>query len=271
MGSIDFKNEFVISKFLDRYDYDGVEEILRDHGIGEGDLYKVVSACKYLINFDFKTSLKRLESIESPKLKNRHEIINLEQHLLSLLEGEPEAIFSELIESLKIQCVSEQYIDYLGRVYRLKEAMLKFIFISGQDGVRKKHISMTGYMVSKNNILKILRKRYKIYTGSLSYGLTEYIKKRKGRGKVFKEILSILNSKEMEGLIQLRHECPVGHGFKGVSKQDIQSIYGEPPEVIKDFVRVCTLLNLKVKIDRHDEMNRLIEELVERYVKKEEM
>ncbi len=268
LGNIDIKNEFVIYKFLDRYDYDGVEEILKERGIGEGDLYKVVSACKYLINFDFNTALKRLEGIDSPKIKNKRKIKELRNHLLNLIEGYPEAIFSELIESLKMQCVSEQYIDYLGRVYRLKEALLKYIFISGQEGVKKKQISMIGYMVSKNNILKMLRKRYKIYSGSLSYGLMEYIKKMNGRNKTFKEIISILNSKEMENLIKLRHECPVGHGFKGVSRQDIQEIYGEPQEVMKDFVRVCTLLDLKIKIDRHDDMNRLIEELVERYVGK---
>ncbi|AHM56155.1 hypothetical protein EAL2_c08550 [Peptoclostridium acidaminophilum DSM 3953] len=271
MGSVDLKSEFVIEKFLDRYDYDGVEEILRDSGIEDGDLVAIVSACKYLVSFDFKTSAKRLESIRSNEIKNRPEIKDMKEHLLKLIEGEPVAIFSELIGSLKIQCSKEEYIDYLGRVYRLKEALMKYLFISRNNGNGKRQISMTVHVPTKYEIMNILRRKYRIYTGSLSGGISEYLNMTRGKNKSIKEALAILNAKNMDGLIKLRHECPVGHGFKGVSREDIEAIYGEPSKVVSDFVRACRILDLHVNVDRHDNINNLILEMLDRYAQKREM
>jgi len=268
VGSVDLKSEFVIEKFLDRYDYDGIEEILRDNGIEDGDLVILVSACKYLVCFDFKTSAKRLESIKSIEIKNRPEIKDMKEHLLNLLEGEPVAIFSELIGSLKIQCSKEEYIDYLGRVYRLKEALMKYLFISKNNGNSKRQISMTVHVPTKYDIMNILRKKYKIYTGSLSGGISEYLNMTRGKSRSIREALSILNAKNMEGLIKLRHECPVGHGFRGVSRDDIEAIYGDPLEVVEDFVKACRILDLNVNVDRHDNINRLILEMLAKYVQK---
>ena len=44
MGSLDKSQEYVISKFLQRYDYDGVLDILIECGIESGDLYYLLKS-----------------------------------------------------------------------------------------------------------------------------------------------------------------------------------------------------------------------------------
>ncbi|KXZ39280.1 hypothetical protein SAMN05661008_01001 [Alkalithermobacter thermoalcaliphilus JW-YL-7 = DSM 7308] len=266
MGHIDKKNEFVILKFLERYDYDGVADILRELGIDKTDVYTLLNSCEYAINFDFKTAVKRIDSL-NPNIKNTKEIKRLRNNLIDLLNGEPEAIFSEFIENIKIKLINEEYIDFLGRIYRLKEALFKYMFVSNESS--KNRVSMIGYMVSKKNILSILRKKYKIYTNNLTYGITQYINKYMNKDKRIQSVLNILNSDKMEKLIKLRHDSPVGHGFKGVSRVDIEEIYVDGYEVIKDFLKVCEYLDLKTKINKYDDINKIIVDLISKYKVKE--
>ncbi|OPJ55807.1 hypothetical protein [Alkalithermobacter paradoxus] len=266
MGYIDKKNEFVILKFLDRYSYDGVEDILRELGIEKCDLYILLNSCEYAINFDFKTAIKRIDSL-TPNIRNTKEIKRLRNNLIDLLDGEPEAIFSEFIENIKIKLINEEYIDFLGRIYRLKEALFKYIFVSNESGKNK--ASMIGYMVSKKNILNILRKKYNIYTSNLTFGITQYINKTMSKNRKIQNALKILNNEKMEKLIKLRHDCPVGHGFKGVSRVDVEEIYGDGFDVIKDFIKACEYLDLEIKIDKYDDINKMVIELIGKYKVKE--
>lgn len=263
MGSIDKKYEFVILKFLGRYNYDAVEDILDELGIKKGDVHNLISSCKYAVNFDFKTAILRIDAL-TPNIRNRKEIKLLRNNLIDLIDGEPEVIFSEFIENIKIKLINEEYIDFVGRIYRLKEAVFKYVFVKNQSGKNK--ISMLGYMVSKKNILNILRKRYNIYTGNLTYGITQYINKYVTKNKKMDRVLEILNSEKLENLIKLRNDSPVGHGFKGISKSDIENIYGQPINVIEDFIKACELLDLEMKIYKYDDINNIIIDLISKYI-----
>ena len=262
MGSIDKKYEFVILKFLKRYNYDAVEDILDEIGIKKGDLLNLIASCKYAVNFDFDTAIKKIDDI-TPNVRNRKEIKALRNNLIDLIDGDPEAIFSEFLENIKIKLVNEEYIDFLGRIYRFKEAVFKYIFVRNQSGKTK--ISMLGYIVSKKNILNILRKRYNIYTGNLTHGITQYINKYIAKTRKIDKVLEILNGEKLENLVKLRNDSPVGHGFNGISKGDIEVIYGNSNEMMHDFLKVFECLDLDIKINKYDEINKLILELMEKY------
>jgi hypothetical protein len=268
MGSINKKQEFVISKFLKRYNYDGVLEILSEVGIDNGDLYNFISSCKYAVNFDFKTAIKKIDKLSNPVL-NRKEIKALKNNLAKLIDGEPEAILSEIIQNIKIQIINEEYIDFLGRLYRLKEALFKYIFVKSQHDNKKDRISMHGNMVSKRSILNTLKKKYNIYNGNLIHGVTNYVNKHVRKTKRMEKVLEMLNTDKLEKLIHLRNECPVGHGFRGVSKEDIEQIYGEPMEVVQDFIKICELLDLEIKTNKYDVINDIIIELIGKYLRYE--
>lgn len=263
MGSLDKNQEYVISKFLQRYDYDAVLDILDEAGIIDGDLYLLMESSKYAVNFDFKKALASINKM-SEQMLSRREIKKLISNLDNLNIGEPEDILSELIENMKIQIVNEEYIDFLGRLYRLKEAVFKYIFVSTKESKTYK-VYMHGYMVSKKNILYTLKKKYNIYNGNLIHGITQYIDKHLKKTKRMDKVVEILNGERLENLIKLRNESPVGHGFKGVSKEDIEDIYGNPMEVVQDLVKACELLDLGIKMDKYDNINEMAIHMIGNY------
>ncbi|MGL4797731.1 MAG: hypothetical protein ACRDB0_04360 [Paraclostridium sp.] len=264
MSYINKSQEFVISKFLKRYDYDGVLDILIEADIDSGDLYNILESCKYATNFDFNTALKMIKNL-SENMLERKEMQLLITNLENLKKGEPEDILSELIENMKIQVMNEEYIDFLGRLYRLKEALFKYIFVSTKES-KKYVVSMNGHMVSKKNILYTLKKKYNIYNGNLIHGVTQYTKKYLKQTKRMDKVLEILNSQKLENLIKLRNESPVGHGFKGVSREDIENIYGSPMEVIQDLIKACEMLDLGINTTKYEDINDIIIELLSKYV-----
>ena len=206
--------EYAISKFLKRYDYDAVLEILEEAGIIDGDLYFLIESCQYSVNFEFKRAL--------------------------------------------------EYIDFLGRLYRLKEALFKYIFVSTKESKSYK-VSMHGYMVSKKNILYTLKKKYNIYSGNLIKGVTQYINRHVKKTKRMEKVVEILNNDRLESLIRLRNESPVGHGFKGISKEEIENIYGSPMEVMRDLVKACELLDLGISSNKYDDINEMAVHMIGSY------
>ena len=263
MNPLDKSKEYVIYKFLQRYDYDAVIDVLEEVGIVEGDLYLLMESSKYAINFDFKKASISLKKMSSEML-SRMEIKRLVSNLENLENGEPEDILSELIENMKIQIVNEEYIDFLGRLYRLKEALFKYIFVSTKEN-KKYKVNMYGYMVSKKNILYTLKKKYNIYNGNLITGVTNYINSYIKKTKRMEKVVDILNGERLENLIKIRHESPVGHGFKGVSKEDIEELYGNPMEVVQDLVKACELLDLGIKMDKYDNINEMAIQMIGSY------
>lgn len=263
MGSLDKSQEYVISKFLQRYDYDAVLDILDEAGIIEGDLYLLMESSKYAVNFDFKKALSSIKNM-SEEMQSRREVQKLMSNLDNLIKGEPEDILSELIENIKIQIVNEEYIDFLGRLYRLKEALFKYIFVSTKESKGYK-VSMHGYMLSKKNILYTLKKKYNIYNGNLIHGVTQYTNRHVKKTKRMDKVLEILNGERLENLIKLRNESPVGHGFKGVSSEDIEEIYGNPMEVVQDLVKACELLDFGIKMNKYDNINEMAIHMIGSY------
>ena len=255
MASLNKNQEYAISKFLERYDYDAVLDILEEAGIIEGDLYFLIESCQYSVNFEFKKAIKSIQKMSSQML-SRREIKKLITNLNNLEIGEPEDILSELIENIKIQIVNEEYIDFLGRLYRLKEALFKYIFVNTKESKTYK-VSMHGYMVSKKNILYTLKKKYNIYSGNLIKGVTQYIEKHVKKTKRMEKVVEILNNERLEALIRMRNESPVGHGFKGISKEEIENIYGNPMEVLRDLVKACELLDLGISSNKYDNINEM--------------
>lgn len=263
MGYLNTNQQYAISKFLYRYDYDSVIDILEEAGIFDGDLYFLMESCQYAQNFNFKEAQTSIEKM-SEQMKSRREIIKLKTNLKNLELGEPEEILSELVENMKIQVINQEYIDFLGRLYRLKEALFKYIFVNTKESKTYK-VNMYGYMLSKKNILYTLKKKYNIYNGNLIHGVTQYINRYVKKTKRMERVVEILNSERLEELIKLRNESPVGHGFKGVSKEEIEEIYGNPMEVIQDLVKACELLDLGITVNKYDDINEMAVQMIGNY------
>lgn len=250
----------VILKLIDRYDYGGALELLSECGLENTDAAILMDSCRYAVNFDFKTARQLLYNASDELLESK-DLKALIRNLNDLVDGEPEAIFSELMENVKFQIVNEEYIDFLGRIYRFKEAVMKYMFAI-------RHANRTRFsfhlpLMSKRYILKTLRKQYKIFNSSLIFAITTYFYRNAKEEKKTIEIVRLLNSEKMLALIDLRNESIVGHGFVGVSVDDIYRVYGNPYNILDDF-RVC-LEHLDIQINRYKyaKINDLIKEQLE--------
>lgn len=249
-----------IRQLINRYDYGGALDLLKDFELEESDAAIVVNSCRYAVNFDFKTAKFLLSSLSEEKHKDA-EIEMMVKNLDALIDGHPDAMFSELMENIKFQIVNEEFIDFLGRVYRFKEAILKYLFVKNHIG--RKRFSLLTIHMEKREILKKLRKKYRIYNSNLMYGITTYIHRYLKNEYKYSEVEKILNSDHMKALIELRNDSIVGHGFKGVSIDDIYRFYGNPYNVLDDFDKCLKKLDVKLFRYKYSVINEYIEVLLD--------
>lgn len=249
----------VIAALTHRYDYGGALELMKEKGLEHSPVAVIMNSCRYAVNFDFKKAKKILHTL--PIEYREVDIIKkLDRNLEELIQGVPDAIFSELMENLKFQIVNEEYIDFLGRVYRFKEAVLKYIFVV--NSTNKRRFSFIEPLMEKRVILKSLRKKYKIYNSNLMYGISTYISRHLDKESKFGVVEGILNSKKMNNLMELRNSSIVGHGFVGVSIDDIHRNYGNPYNVLDDFDNCLKKLEIKLIRFKYSIINDyIIEEL----------
>ena len=244
---------------MDRYDYGGALEILKNFGYGESDVAVVVNSCRYAVNFDFKTARTLLSKI-SKKEQDGETVKGILKNLDKLIDGDPDAMFSELMENIKFQIVNEEYIDFLGRLYRFKEAIFKYLFVKNHIG--KSRFSLIAIHMEKREILKQLRKKYRIYNSNLMYGISTYIHRFAKDDFHLIEVEKILNSERLKGIIELRNDSIVGHGFKGISLEDIHKYYGNPYHVLDDFSECLKKLEVNLTRYKYSDINKYIYKLI---------
>lgn len=249
----------VILKLIDRYDYGGALELMNEQGLGNTNAAILMDSCRYAVNFDFKTAKKNLCSVHAD-IRNHEDIKWLMHNLQDLIDGDIDAVFSELLESIKFKIVNEEYIDFLGRAFRCKEAIFKYMFV-------KKNIGKTNFtfhepVMQKRNILKMLRKHYKIFNSNVVFAITTYINRSMKEDYKYTEIAKVLNSRRMNDLIELRNESIVGHGFIGVSSEEIYKVYGNPYNVLDDFRECLEKLEIEIVRYKYSKINELIKHLI---------
>lgn len=242
----------VLLKLIERYDYGGAFTLLVNMQMEDSDVAWVIKSCRYAINFDFESSKHALTMV-SDDLKGQETYKSLLENLKALDQGSPREMFSELLENIKIKLINGEYIDFLGRVYRFKEAIFKYIFV--KKHIERTKFSMNVMMMSKRYQLKVLRKQYKIFNGNLEYALTTYFNKYQREDYKVIEIVRLLNSDRMNALIELRNDSIVGHGFTGVSRDDLTRVYGNPYNVLDDFRLCLDKLELSIYRYKYSEIN----------------
>lgn len=249
----------VLERLISRYDYGGVYEALEEYDLVETDLAILANSTRYAVNFDFKTSDRILFDL-SDELEENYLVKDLKNNLQNLIDGQPDELFSELLDSIRFQIKNEEYIDFLGRVYRFREAIFKYIFV--RQSINQKSFSLHNRAMEKRNILRILRKKYYINNGNLVYAIVDYIKKHCKDEYKINAVSKILTNDKLNNLIELRNSSIVGHGFIGVSIDDVYSVYGNPDNVIDDFVNCLDQLGFVTSSDKYRKLNHLMTELL---------
>jgi len=196
--------------------------------------------------FDFNGTINILRDIkDSFSGERRNEIITLLKNLESL-ENATEKIkaakmddeyfnvhkllIRELYYNIRIKWEQGDYADFLGRLYRFEEAVLRLVFekifnvsAEKQDDTYPDFIK---FIEKNEEIRKLLDSkgiRYEPTTRCLLKIIGYVVGKTKDRRlKKIHEILSEIDSKVVQ---KLRHKTIIAHGFEGVSKEKIESCY----------------------------------------------
>lgn len=242
----------IIIALLSRYDYGGVYSLLDDLNVADSDFAKLVKSCRQAVNFDFDGAIEAIYEMDKEML-TQTVVVETLASLRDLKEGSVEALFSEMMANIKMQLINDEYIDFLGRIYRFKEAILKYIFI--KHDTKRGHLTLNMEMMQKRYQLKRLRSKYKIFNNNICYGITTYFRKYAPDNYQAQQIIKLLNSEKMDVLIELRNDSIVGHGFKGVSRAEIAKAFGNPDLVLEDFQTCLSLLKLKIDNKKYSRLN----------------
>ena len=240
---------------IQRFDYGGAYEIMNELDLEDTDNGILINMCRSSVNFDFKTA-RRVFSKLSQQLKQDKRIRMIDKNLEELIKGDPAAMFSELIENTKFQIVNEEYIDFLGRVNRFKEAIYKYIFVREMSTGQRFYFTTDAMM--KQSILRTLKNKYKIYYSNVNYAVSTYINKYMREDYKALEVDKLLSTEKFDNLLEMRHESIVGHGFMGVSVQDIYRIYGNPYNVLDDLEDSVEMLGIKLFKMKYATINSII-------------
>ncbi len=245
-------NQFV--DLLGNYSYGVAYDLLNEYGYQDLDISKVIRSFKFSINFDFDYAEKILQNT-SAKFKHTELYSNIRKNYDDLIAGKPEAIFSELIFSMTTQTSRDEYIDFIGRVYRYREALLKYLFLMTQG---KKNVNMFSDEMSKRYQIKILNEKYNVHTHNLGAALTKYFKQHHADEHEVKRLMEILDSKKMLDLMNLRNASIIGHGFVGISQQDIEKCYGDIDDLLYEFKMCAGFLGLDLDYQKYDKWNNAV-------------
>jgi|GEM_PF-2871694 len=238
---------YAVIRLLKRYDYDGAIEVLELLSLQNHPLYYLVASCHRSLNFNFYGAQELLKEIKTPFPHQYSGIRRYIQEIPPLIKGNPGYIFNELFDNIVIQLEREEYTEFLGRIFQLRELLLKYAVIqfkerkdySLRDRIYQKHVFVT---------------HFKIRHGLMN-GMKEILRTGGGR---WQKILNILTGKPMSELMDLRHQTIVAHGIETATLRDISRIYQSPEHVLNDLRQVFQYLNIFIRPHKYTDVNQNI-------------
>ncbi len=259
-------------------------EIGKKYGLIEDWQYHQLRALHFKNLFDFEQAIYELNNAFNKAPLDLKKNIKKERNILRKLELEIDEndidgniekyklLIDLLINNMECKWKNGDYVDFIGRIFRLEEAILKTIV---EKEYRK---SMDKYKINGNkdyhgyfklldenkDLMDYLKdnniKSEKGVNRHSLYYLVKYLIDKKGCKKYngIIEIIDKLNTnnkskkapkklEKIDNLAELRNKSVIAHGFIGVSKQDIIELYNknkyDEDEIIKDLNRMNTMVN----------------------------
>lgn len=217
---------------INNYDYSSAIVILK---LIDGDPY-IISFLEYLdrrINFDFKRARDILLKINSSG-QDKLYLDNLLNYLISLEAGNDEKKIFELYYHICIAYKKLEYLEFLAYLFRFHEGYLYYLF-ERETGIKiadlKKDSEYKNF-ISDKKVRDYLSKQ--IYNGEK---LKYWILSRPVVMYIINYFIEVEGKKELsgeyerlkfiEGLADIRNKTIFGHGYDGVSKEDILKKYQE--------------------------------------------
>lgn len=252
-----------VAAHLGVHDYAGLERLLR----AEPDLSSswVPPLCNYAhhrLHFDFTRAMAALTQAQhTASGERRAQVGRLQASLTPFLQRIPSPtsmssesdwkewlalqrqFLGELFVHLQVKAEQQEWLEFVGRLFRLHEALLRFVFEEqtrhGTEGSdRRGYPDYARALTADSALESYLRnkgiKEMRATTYTLGLAL-EFWVTQSDQGRELGPVLS--GVRQVEKLSELRNRSAIAHGYEGVSREQIEQIVSVP--VVLDAVRVA--------------------------------
>lgn len=216
--------------------------------------------------FDFEKAREIGDRLwQQSRLNRRQRAGRFLDQARALSEGSPEAMLRELFFNMKLEWNKGEFTDFLGRLYRFEEALLKYV-------VGKYTPISTEFMSSRGKF----KKRIEEFPKLLAYLEQKTVDGEKLHWDdphsipALKAILEFYNTgdqgvlgkvlewcSKVEDLISLRHRTIIAHGFESATSSKIRERYEGDP--VKDTEALLSALNIDASCDPFEEIQDLLQ------------
>ena len=242
----------IVRQRLENYEYAAAAALLDDLGLKlQADVARLAL---YRLNFDFRRAKALTAALVARDMGAvRNYGLKVESELNRLLEKNLSHLILELYHNAAIKFRKEEYLDFLGRLFRFQEAVLRYIVetseLALQTNIDKdgRHFSTFQASVRRHqNLVDYLEQQ--TYKGDkldwaepynpCLMAILRYLAEQGAQEKHGQRAEVLTRLREIEQLMPLRHKSPLGHGFEGVSLEAIhEKVVGFSPERLRDVLR----------------------------------
>lgn len=256
----------LIQHHLEASDYSAVAAIL--HRDREPELWHLAQYARHRLYFDADTALQHADYLE--KIASGRERVFCQEIRFQIEEiqrGDLLALIGEVYFNARIKYRQEEYVDFLGRVFRLQEAVLRYIverklaFSTALDKKTRTFKAFTEGVESNPALHKFLeeesyegqRLKWRQVNIPTLMAVLDFLLRSSqdsslssSEREAYSEIYRIF--KKLKKLSELRDQSIIAHGFQGISRKIIAESYGDG-DVIEDLSRVVAALGIDAADD----------------------
>ena len=226
---------------------------------------KKLKAKEYRLLFDFDKSFELMNEIKDGFAgKEKDEILKEIEILESFKEVKGAELndeyftrylnlINELYENMKVKWEQGAYVDFVGRLFRFEEAVLRFVFEKETkittDKIKGKYEAFSLYLTKNEDLFYYLCKEkvdlVKITPNrkTLRKILEFEVKYKKSENGAIFGFFNKINEPEGDSLAGLRNKSILAHGFAGISETTIKEKY--KGDIMEDLEKIVKILNKK--------------------------
>ncbi|MBV7275129.1 hypothetical protein JMF89_06825 [Clostridiaceae bacterium UIB06] len=250
------KNDYMAAKILlEKYNKYGVSEKKYETALN------MIKAAHARIQFDFKNASIYIEKAEDYDSGSRSICDKFIYFIKELQNNEKIYLLNELKNNAIYEYENGAYTDFLGRVFRMEEDIYRSILIK-KDILR----------INENDNLKLNNKaelesagivvKGKLNVPQMSKILDAILEKESEEYKLY------VHCTKMDKLRQIRNDSVLAHGYKGVSKDEIDGEIGNAIEFLDSrILQYKNIYNIEINddnfYDKNGEFNSHLRELIE--------
>lgn len=248
-----------VNSLVESMNFKGASRLLEDE---EGKLWADYAHARSV--FDFERARRIADQLwQQSRGGERQRAGRFLDQARGLSKGSPEVMLKELFFNMKLEWNKGEFADFLGRLYRFEEALLKYTvgeytpisteFMSSREKFKRR-------IEEFPELLTYLEKQT-VDGAKLHWDDPHSIPTLKAILSFYKpgeQVAQVLDwCSKVQDLINLRNRTVVAHGFESATLSKIQERYEGDP--VKDTEALLSALNLDVSHDPFEEIQDLLQ------------